>query len=207
MIDELRVYKLFPGKAEEYLDLAQGIAVPWRKDDYGKLLGFWSVESGTVSSVMNLWQHQDLAARQGLRDRLQAAEFWQKEYVARSHPLNQHQFVRLMSAVMPLSPPTTLGNTYEIRFLAAHTGKAHALARLLKEAAPAGPAAATIGIWTNLVGPINEVVCLSAHGDFQKSIKGSTWSSGWRAFLRVHGSMIDEVESRVLLPATCSPLQ
>jgi len=206
VLDELRVYKLVPGKAEEYLDLAQSIAIPWRKDDYGKLLGFWSVESGTVSSIMNLWQHQDLATRQGLRDKLQTADVWQQEYTARTHPMNQHQMVRLMSAVMPLAMPATTGNTYEIRFIAARTGKANTLAKLLRDAAPAGPDASTIGVWTNLVGPINEVVCLSAHRDFQQSIKGA-WSARWKEVLQAHGALVDEVESRVLLPIACSPLQ
>ncbi|RPI44259.1 MAG: NIPSNAP family protein [Betaproteobacteria bacterium] len=205
MIDELRVYKLFPGKAEEYLNLSQSIAIPFRKDDYGKLLGFWSVASGTLSSVMNLWQHEDLATRERLRDKLQAAEAW-RGYTERTHPLNQHQTVRLLSAVLPLSVPATSGNTYEIRFIAAHTGKAGAVARLLRDAAPAGPNAATIAIWTNLFGPINEVVCLCAHGDFQQSLKGK-WSDEWAAFLRAHGSMIDQIESQVLLPIASSPLK
>jgi len=205
MIDELRVYKLFPGMAEEYLNLSQSVAIPFRGDGYGKLLGFWSVESGAVSSVMNLWRHEDLATRERLRAELQNAEVW-RGYTARTHPLNQHQTVRMLSAVLPLAMPTSTGNAYEIRFIAARTGKADTVAKLLRNAAPAGPDAATIGIWTNLFGPIHEVVCLSAHADLQHSLKGQ-WSSEWRDFLRAHGPLIDEIESHILVPIAASPLK
>lgn len=205
MVDELRVYRMHPGKVEAYLELSQRIAIPFRKDDYGKLLGFWTVESGTVSSVMNLWRHETLGTREALRAKMAAAEVWQ-DYMAQTHPLNQHQTVRMLSPVLPLSLPAASGNTYEIRFLQAHTGKANAVAAALRDAAPGGPGARTIGIWTNLFGEIYEVVCLSAHVDLQLSLK-SEWSAEWKRYLRTHGAMLEGIESQVLLPIPASPLQ
>jgi len=205
MIDELRVYRMHPGKVEAYLDLSQRIAIPFRKDDYGKLLGFWTVESGTVSSIMNLWRHETLATRESLRTKMAQAEVW-KDYMAQTHPLNQHQTVRILSPLLPLTMPTMAGNTYEIKFLHAHTGKANAVAKALLDATPRGPGAATIGIWTNLFGEIYEVVCLSAHTDLQQSLKGE-WAAGWRSYLRTHGAMLDGIESQVLLPIPASPLR
>lgn len=204
MVDELRVYRMHPGKVEAYLDLSQRIAIPFRKNDYGKLLGFWTVESGTVSSVMNLWQHETLATREALREKMSDADVW-KDYMAKTHPLNQHQTVRMLSPVLPISMPAASGNTYEIRFLQAHTGKANAVAQALRDAVPGGPGAQTIGVWTNLFGEIYEVVCLSAHADLQQSLRGA-WASDWKSFLRTHGSMLDGVESQVLLPIPASPL-
>lgn len=205
MIDELRVYRMHPGKTEEYLDLSQRIAIPFRKDDYGRLLGFWSVECGAVGSVMNLWRHESLAARESLRAKMSDAQEW-KDYMAKTHPLNQHQTVRILAPVLPLSLPASRGNTYEIRFLHAHTGKANALAQALRDAAPSGPGARTIGIWTNLFGEIYEIVCLSAHTDLQQSLKAE-WAQCWKRFLRAHGSKLDGVDSHVLLPIPASPLQ
>lgn len=205
MIDELRVYRMQPGQVEAYLDLSQRIAIPFRKDDYGKLLGFWTVESGTVSSIMNLWRHESLATRETLRTKMAQAQVW-KDYMAQTHPLNQHQTVRILSPVLPLTMPTTSGNTFEIRFLQAHTGRANAVAAALKNAAPHGPGAQTIGIWTNLFGEIYEVVCLSVHADLQQSLKGE-WASGWQRYLHEHGAMLDGIESQVLLPIPASPLR
>lgn len=205
MIDELRVYRIQPGQVEAYLDLSQRIAIPFRKDDYGKLLGFWTVESGTLSSVMNLWRHESLATRESLRAKMAQAEVW-KDYMARTHPLNQHQTVRILSPLLPLSIPATTGNTYEIRFLRVHTGKASAVADALRKAAPSGPGAATIGIWTNLFGEIYEVVCLSAHADLQQSLKGE-WGAAWKSYLRAHGAMLAGIESQMLLPIPASPLR
>lgn len=205
MIDELRVYKMYPGKLEAYLELSQSIAIPFRGNDYGQLLGFWSVESGTVSSVVNLWRHESFATREALRTKLGQAEVWQR-YTQQTHPLNQHQTVRLLSPVLPLAMPTTSDNTYELRFITARTGKADTVARLLRDAAPRAETATTIGVWTNLFGEIYEVVCLSVHSDIQQSLRGP-WSAQWRAFLRAHGAMIDNIEASVLLPIPASPLQ
>lgn len=205
MIDELRFYRMHPGQVDAYLELSQRIAIPFRGNDYGELLGFWTVESGTISSVMNLWRHESLDSRERLRAQMSQARVWQ-DYMARTHPLNQHQTVRILSSVLPLSRPETTGNTYEVRFLSAHTGKAGTVAARLRDAAPAGPGASTIGVWTNLFGDIYEVVCLSAHADYQQSLKGA-WGAAWRSLLRDCGSMLEGVESQVLLPIPASPLK
>lgn len=205
MIDELRVYRMHPGMLDTYLDLSQRIAIPFRKDDYGKLLGFWTVESGTVSSVMNLWRHESIASRESLRARMGEAPVW-KEYMSKTHPLNQHQTVRILAPVLPLTLPTSVGNTYEIRFLHAHTGKAAAVANALRDAPPSGPGAQTIGIWSNLFGEIYEIVCLSVHQDLQRSLKNE-WAAAWRAFLNAHGAMLEAVDSQVLVPIPASPLR
>lgn len=205
MIDELRFYRMHPGKLEEYLELSQRIAIPFRGHDYGRLLGFWTVGAGTLSSIANLWRHESLATREALRARMSEAEVWQ-DYMARTHPLNQHQTVRILAPVLPLEMPTTRGNTYELRFLNAHTGKAAAVAKALRDAPPRGPGGdGTIAVWTNLFGDIYEVVCLSAHADYGQSLRGR-WAEAWRDFLRGHGAMIEGVTSQVLLPIPASPL-
>jgi len=205
MIDELRFYRMHPGKLEDYLELSQRIAIPFRGNDYGRLLGFWTVEAGTLGSIANLWRHESLATRETLRARMSQSEIWQ-DYMARTHPLNQHQTVRILSPVLPLEMPKASGNTYELRFLRAHTGKAAAVAKALRDAPPRGSDGdGTIAVWTNLFGDIYEVVCLSAHADYPRSLRGA-WAAAWRSFLRSHGAMIDGFTSELLLPIPASPL-
>lgn len=205
MIDELRVYRMHPGKVEEYLALSQNVAIPFRKNDYGKLLGFWTVASGTLSSVVNLWRHESLESREALRARMAQAPQW-KDYMSRTHPLNQHQSVRILAPVLPLAPPDAPGNVYELRLLRAKTGHASGLAAELTRTAPMGPGASTIAIWTNLFGEIYEVVCLSAHASIQQSLDGP-FACGWEDFMRTHGSIIEDIASHWLLPIPASPLQ
>lgn len=205
MIDELRVYRMHPGKVEAYLSLSQNEAIPFRKDDYGKLLGFWNIAAGTLSSVVNLWRHESLESREALRARMAQAPQW-KAYMAKTHPLNQHQSVRMLAPVLPLAAPDSRGNIYELRFLRAKTGHASRLAAALEKAAPSGPGAATVAVWTNLFGEIYEVVCLSAHAALQQSLAGP-FARGWEDFLCVHGAIIENVSSHLMLPIPASPLQ
>lgn len=205
MIDELRVYRMHPGKVEAYLELSQRIAIPFRRDDYGKLLGFWTAASGTLSSVVNLWRHESMESREMLRARMAQAPQWQ-DYMSQTHPLNQHQTVRILAPVLPLNAPATAGNVYELRFLQARTGHANALATRLRDASPAGPGASTIAVWTNLFGDIYEVACLSAHASIEQSLAGA-YAAAWADFLRVQGSIVEGIESSLLLPIPASPMQ
>lgn len=205
MIDELRMYRMHPGRLDAYLELSQGIAIPFRQNDYGALLGFWTIASGSLSSVVNLWRHESLESREMLRDKLAKVAVW-KDYVARTHPLNQHQSVRILAPVLPCSTPDSSGNIYELRFLRARTGGASELAGRLRTASPTGPRSRTIGIWTNLFGEIYEVVCLSVHGEIGQSLDGP-FSQAWESFLSAHGSLIESVESHLLRPIPASPMQ
>ena len=42
MLHELRFYEIAAGRVADYINHAGAVAVPFRGDRYGKLLGFWS---------------------------------------------------------------------------------------------------------------------------------------------------------------------
>lgn len=205
MIDELRMYRMQPGQLDAYLDLSQRIAIPFRRNDYGTLLGFWTVASGTLGSVVNLWRHESLASRERLRTKMAGAAVW-KDYMAQTHPLNRHQSVRILAPVLPLDTPDGASHLYELRFMQAKTGHAAQLAARLSDAAPAGPGASTLGVWSNLFGDIYEIVCLSAHASISESLVGS-YAGIWDDFVRTHGSIIENIESHLLRPIPASPMQ
>ena len=79
MIHELRTYTLHPGKLGQYIDHVANLAVPIRGDRFGKLLGYWSTELGTLNQVVHLWEHADFAARTAARAALAKNERWVKE--------------------------------------------------------------------------------------------------------------------------------
>ena len=207
MIDELRSYKIVPGGLADYLKFAEEIAIPFRGDDYGKLLGFWFGEVGAVNSVFNLWQHKDLNTRQALRAKLQEQEVWRAQYLPHAHPLMRQQFVRLMTAVVPFCAPAERGNVYEVRIIRTRTGKAQEVASRFGTGLTADDQAATVGLWTTIAGHLNEVVHISACRDVAARLTRSLQQPEWRHFLGEHGSLVEEIESSLMIPANHSPVQ
>ncbi len=85
MLHELRFYEIVAGRLAGYIDHAGAVAVPFRGDRYGKLLGFWSCEIGAVNCVFNLREHENVATREALRADLQQQDVWRNEYLPHSH--------------------------------------------------------------------------------------------------------------------------
>ena len=68
MIYELRIYTVKQGTLADVIKAASTVSRDIRKDDYGKLEGYWSTEIGPLNQVMHLWsyhgsQRADAAAR------------------------------------------------------------------------------------------------------------------------------------------------
>src|SRR3954470_655255 len=123
MLHELRFYEIAAGKLAEYVQHAGQVAVPFRGDRYGKLLGFWSCEIGAVSSVFNLWEHESVATREALRAELQKQDVWRNQYLPHSQPLMRRQFSRLLTPLGALAPPQVPGNLYHIHIFRTRAGK------------------------------------------------------------------------------------
>jgi hypothetical protein len=76
MIVEMRTYTLRPGEVGNYLRLyeAEGLATQTRI--LGRLLGYYSSETGDVNQVVHLWAYEDFAERQQRRAALFADPTW-----------------------------------------------------------------------------------------------------------------------------------
>jgi hypothetical protein len=76
MIVEMRTYTLKPGTAAEYLRLyeAEGLATQTRI--LGRLLGYYSSETGDVNQVVHLWAYEDFADRKARRAALFQDPAW-----------------------------------------------------------------------------------------------------------------------------------
>src|SRR5262245_14049447 len=60
MIYELRTYTLKQGSVPEVAKNSGAVGRDIRKDDYGKLEGYWITEIGPLNQVMHLWSYKDL---------------------------------------------------------------------------------------------------------------------------------------------------
>ena len=58
MIYELRTYTVKQGSVPEVAKTASTVARDIRKDDYGKLEGYWVTEIGPLNQVMHLWSYK-----------------------------------------------------------------------------------------------------------------------------------------------------
>ena len=204
MLHELRFYQIAPGRLADYVEHAGKVAVPFRGDRYGKLLGFWSCEIGAMSCAFNLWEHESVATREVLRAELSREEVWRNDYLAHSQPLMKRQFSRLLTPLAPVQPPAEAGNVYTIRIFRTPAGMTQALASLLQNELPAALKPRSIGVWTGNSGEINEVIHLSWHPQ-TAGVLDVMQSGEWNGVMKAHGALIEDVQASLMLPAAFSP--
>ena len=96
MIVEMRTYTLHPGQSANYLRLyeAEGLATQTRI--LGKLVGYYSSETGDVNQVIHLWAYDDFAERQKRRAALWAEPVW-LAYVPKVGPLIVSQQSKILN--------------------------------------------------------------------------------------------------------------
>jgi NIPSNAP len=211
MIHELRSYTLVPGKLKEAVALSEGVARPIRRDDYGKLEGYWTVEFGTLNRVVHLWSFAGLDERARLRQALGQNEAWKAQFLPRFLPLLVRQESKVLSPVRPVAPPEGAGLVYELRTYRAKAGRAPEFARLLAEMMPLRERfSRNVGLWLTEIGPLNEVVHLWAYRDLveRASVRARVLEEPeWQGFQRQALPLLEEMRSEVLLPASFSPMR
>lgn len=211
MIYEFRTYTTPIGMAPELARLSGEVGRDIRKDDYGKLEGYWLTEIGPLNQVMHLWSYADLNARQELRDALGRNTDWRGKYLTVAGPLILRQDVRLMRAIGPVTPPSGDGHVFEYRYYRCRVGKSRPFAEKLREAMPVREKySKNIGIWLTEAGQPNEVSHLWAYDSLAHRAEaraGATRDPEWRAFLKHGPEMIEEMHSMILLPSAHSPMR
>ena len=211
MIYELRTYTLRPGMQPLVAKNAGTVAREIRGDDYGKLEGYWLTELGPLNQVMHLWSYADLNERQRLRDALGHNERWVNEYLPLILPHLVRQDIRLMHEVLPLTAPPGDGHVYEYRNYRTAPGKARTWAKHFAEAMPVREKySPNVGAWITEAGQPNEVSHLWAYESLDDRAEKRAQAANdtdWQAFVKVSGSMLEEMHATLLLPASHSPLQ
>jgi NIPSNAP protein len=212
MIHELRRYTIKPGKVAEYVEKAASVGRAVRGDRYGRLLGYWSSELGSLNQVVHLWEYADVAARAQARAGLAKEERWLKEYVPRSQPLLVSQENMLLSPLdwYPFRPASGMG-LYELRIYRFQPGKIGEWAKLAQTALPIREKySAPVGFWQVEIGPLNSVVHLWPYRDGQHRAevrKAVAADPAWQEVIARLYPLLQAQESKVLIPASFSPLK
>jgi NIPSNAP len=212
MLYELRTYTLKPGSLGEMVKAAATVATDIRKNDYGKLEGYWSTEIGPLNQVMHLWSYSDYNERARVRGELGKNSRWVGEYIPLIRPLIVRQEIRLLNALRAPVAPASTGNIYEFRnYRAKPLGAVKQWLDAFIEALPAREKYSKIvGLWQTEAAQPNEVCHLWAYKDLnaRAEARGAAMKDpAWQAFLGKGPDLLEEMHSTIMLPAPHSPLK
>jgi len=212
MIYELRTYTVKPGTTGDMVKAASTVSREIRKDDYGKLEGYWWTDIGPLNQVMHLWSYPDLNERSRLRGELAQNPRWTGEYVPLIRPLILRQDVRLLNGVIAPVAPQASGNIYEFRnYRAKPGGAARQWLDLFTGAlVHREKYSKIVGLWQTEAGQPNELCHLWAYPDLNARTAAraaALTDPGWQAFIGQSTSLLEEMHSTILLPAPHSPLK
>jgi hypothetical protein len=212
MIYELRTYTVKPGTVGDIVKAASTVSREIRKDDFGKLEGYWFTEIGPLNQVMHMWSYADLGERAKLRAELAKNPRWTSEYVPLVDSLMLRQQVRLMNAVKPPVAPATSGNIYEFRNYRTRNGSG--VRQWLEHFTGVLPErekySKIVGLWRTEAGEANEVChiwaypSLNARADARNA---ALKDPAWQAFLAKGMPLLEEMHSTIMLPTPHSPLK
>ena len=166
MLFELRTYTVKHDSLSDMVKAASTLARDIRKDDYGKLEGYWLTEIGPLNQVVHLWSYADFSERSRLRGALSKNSRWTGEYLPLIRPLMMRQDIRLLNALRPPIAPASTGNIYEFRNYRTRPGAAKQWLDLFTGSLKVREKYSKIvALWTGDVGQPNEICHLWAYPD------------------------------------------
>jgi len=214
MIYELRIYTLAPGTQGEFLRLNRDVGNPIRGDKYGRRVGGWTTEFGTLNQYVHLWSYDDLNERARLRRGLAQDEAWAREYVPKIMPLllTQQNTILYADERVPFAPPDDGGrHVYELRSYRTQPGKTKAwLDHFVVGLEARQKYSKIVGLWSSDVGGLNQVVHLWAYRDLVQRAEArarATTDPDWQAFLGKGMPLLAEMQAVILVSTEASPLQ
>jgi hypothetical protein len=211
MIYELRTYTCKPGTVAEVAKNAGALGRDIRKDDYGKLEGYWVTDIGPLNQVMHMWSYADLNERARLRGELAKNARWASEYGPAIRPNLLRQESKLLNQVVGPVAPASAGNIYELRCYRSKPGAIRQWVDLFTSALEVREKySKMVGLWLTEAGPQNEVCHIWAYPDLnaRTAARGAAMKdAGWQEFLRKSAPLMEEMQSTVMLPAAHSPLK
>lgn len=206
MIHEYRTYTIEPGQLDAYLALAESKVVPIRKDDYGRLVAFWTSEFGVLNQVHHIWEYTSVDQRQQLRHDLSRNRRWCDEFLAGAWPTMQTQEVRFMRPQGQIGQIAAPSAFYERRIYRCPAGKFAELGAAVQRR-HRDAAASLFGVWVSESPQPNEVVEIIAYPSLQARLSDRITAPPQRDWLHANAAILQHVESAFLLPIGISPVK
>jgi hypothetical protein len=160
---------------------------------------------------VHLWEFADLVERERLRAELARNEEWTKSYVPHIRPLMLAQENKILSAAVPLTPPTDTGNVYELRWYRTQPGRSGEWISLFKDILPVrAQFMRRIGVWTTEIAQLNEVVHMWVFKDLNERAAARArlgQNADWQTFVGKSVALLAHMQAIILLPAAHSPMK
>ena len=211
MIYELRTYTLKHRMLPDVVKAASTVSLDIRRDNYGKLEGYWQTEIGPLNQVMHLWSYRDLNHRAQLCAELSKNPRWREEYIPLIRPNLIRQEIRLLNGVRAPTAPVRTPNIYEFRSYHTQPGAVPRWLELFTKALEVREQYSKIvGLWATEAPQVNEVCHIWAYPDLNARTAVRTEMAkdpGWQEFLKSSSGLVAEMYSTVMLPAPHSPLK
>ena len=211
MIYELRTYTVKQGTLPDVVKAASTVSRDIRKDDFGKLEGYWQTDIGPLNQVMHMWSYADLNERARLRAELAKNPRWTGEYIPLIRPHLIRQEIRLLDAVVAPVAPVRTPNVYEFRNYRTKPGAVRQWTGLMSKVLPAREKYSKIvGLWVTEAPQVNEACHIWAYSDLNHRAQVRTEAvkdPDFAAFLREAAPLLEEMHSTIMLPAVHSPLK
>jgi NIPSNAP len=211
MIYELRTYTVRQGTLADVVKAASTVSRDIRKDDYGKLEGYWFTDIGPLNQVMHLWSYADLNERARLRAELAKNPRWSSEYIPFIRPHLIRQDIRLMHGIIGLAAPAGTPNVYELRTYRTKAGAVRQWADHMVKALPVREKYSKIVcLWMTEAPQPNEVCHIWAYSDLNQRAQvraEAPKDPGWASFLKETAPLLEEMHSAIIMPAPHSPLK
>ena len=213
MLHELRIYSFKAGGAAIAAKAAATIGKDIRGDNYGKLIGYWNAETGTLNQAFHIWEHEGYEKRKQLRAEMGKLPRWVNEYVPviQGEAGLQHQQIKFLNPVGEIKTPAAGPNLYELRTYRLKPGAVGQWITNFKAALPVREKySPLIALWTGEAGQPNEVVHLWSYKSFEERMKVRDAVSAdkeWQATVQKSRPLLEAQENVLLLPAAHSPLK
>lgn len=103
MLVEQRTYTTHPGKWRDYLTLYEAKGLEIQRRILGRMVGYYTVDSGTLNQIVHMWAYCDPQEREDRRAQLMADPDW-LEYVRQMMPLLIRQESRILKPTSFFTP-------------------------------------------------------------------------------------------------------
>jgi hypothetical protein len=211
MIHELRTYTVRQMTLPKMINDSATVSRAIRKDDYGKLEGYWSTEIGPLNQVMHLWSYADLNERMRLRAELAKNPRWTQEYLPLHKEILVRQEVRFLTPVIAPVAPVETPNVYEFRRYRTIPGGVRPWVALIQKILPVREKYSRIvGLWITEAPEAHEACHIWAYKDLNHRAQvraAAVADPDWQVFLKESAPLLDEMHSTIMLPAPHSPLK
>jgi hypothetical protein len=213
VIYELRIYTVRPGIMPEYLKIVGDIGMPIRKNDFGKLVGAWSSEFGTLNEYYHLWSYPDPNERARLRAELAKTPGWADKYLAATRGMvtAQRNTILTLDEDIGLRSVETTGNIYELRTYGALPQQLGGWLTTFKRSLEQREThSKLVALWMAEVGGLNAGTHLWVYNSLahRTEVRATMAKDTKLAELRAGGSQnLISQTSTVLMPAPFSPLR